>query len=227
MIENKYMISSGNRYIGLKFINNRHDYYITENREDAYEWGKSISAENVLKELRKKRGLLGVNINKECYRVIENTRQKEVKVNSMKDYIEKTSDLNYIDINEKSLNIELDELLNILYDLENKLINNKSKYENDLIKVSKALTDITHFKEFNPKRSASERCKLDVFETNVLLKRRKLKNDILKIECALERLKGKKIEPNIGKRYEVRILNNLFETNTIPNFEKWWEKNYE
>lgn len=101
---------------------------------------------------------------------------------------------------------------------EPKIKNSIRFYENQLIYISRAISDIYHYKEFNPKRSASARCKLDVFETKLLLKRREIKDNIFKLEQI------KSVSLNLGRRkYEARILNGLLENNEIPDFDVWYK----
>lgn len=116
-------------------------------------------------------------------------------------------------------------ILDVLDDLPNKLSNEKLRLENEQIRCSRALTDIAHYLEFTVKISASDRCKLSTFESDIYRKRREIKDNILRVEYAMKKLGGSKEVLKLDDRtYEPRELNELFNSKKIVAFDEWWNK---
>ena len=128
------------------------------------------------------------------------------------------------DISEYTLDYPIITVLDVLDNLKYKLASEKIRLENQLIRCSRALTDIAHYLELTDKISASMRCKLSVFETNVLNKRREIKDNILRVEYAMEKLKDSDYDKELNlddRLYETRELHGLFENKEIMNYEEW------
>lgn len=220
-ILNRYIIKNKNKYINERYV-------LVDDKQKAIKFNDEKRAQKFLKCNLKKS-------DKEEYIIEEinvlkpknkNSSQQNSDYNYMVDSIETIADKHYELYNKDNLlEHSLDDILNLFSTLPNKLINEKSKTNSQLIKCCRILTDIMHYRELFPRRSASERCKLDVFETNTLLKRRELKDNLLKIEAIEENLKGNKKGVNLDDRkYKPRILNDLFENKVIPNFDEWWDE---
>lgn len=115
---------------------------------------------------------------------------------------------------------------NMLKDLENEkiLLNNK------LIVLSRAMVDLYHYKELNPRLSAITICRLHKFEVGVLTKRRECKERLFFVDKLIEELKGKDVKEDIDNfmeschTYRVRILERLFNEDAIGEFDEWYEE---
>ena len=128
------------------------------------------------------------------------------------------------EVSEYTLDYPIITVLDVLDNLKYKLASEKIRLENQLIRCSRALTDIAHYLELTDKISASMRCKLSVFETNVLNKRREIKDNILRVEYAMEKLKDSDYDKELNlddRLYETRELHELFENKEIMNYEEW------
>ena len=83
-----------------------------------------------------------------------------------------------------------------------------------------AITDIYHYLELTDKISASDRCKLSMLESDLLKKRRKIKDDMYTIKNIKEMLNNGFVKPEVtpqeDRKYAPRILNELFEKHDIP-----------
>lgn len=111
-------------------------------------------------------------------------------------------------------------------DLENEkiLLNNK------LIILSRAMVDLYHYKEFNPRLSAVTICKLHKFEVGVLAKRRECKNRLFYVDKLLDELNGRDVSGAILRfienhdKYRVRIMKRLFDSGKIDEFDEWYDE---
>lgn len=164
------------------------------------------------------------NICKNLNPSFSNMKIFEQEHKGMTDFISDKGDENYADCKDEKLPYELDVIVDIIDDLPNKLENERVRLNNLLIKLSRAATDVNHYREFNPKRPADKRCQLDVFETQVLLKRREIKDKLYLIDLAFAKLNGKNIEKVEERKYTPRELNALFDEDIIPDFNKWWKE---
>lgn len=110
--------------------------------------------------------------------------------------------------------------------------NEYQKLNNQLIKISRAITDYNHFKEMNVgKRSASQRCKDDIFYEKLLSQRRRIKKELQLLEWIDNLIDSDKYIKIVDKyrnfdkfNYVPRELDSLFKTNQFPNFEEWYNK---
>lgn len=158
------------------------------------------------------------------YKVVEFT--EDIK-KPMIEHIEDSSDFKIQPCVNKKISYNLEKFCEDLVVIPQKLENEKIRLNNQLIKVCMALTDISHYQEFNPKRSASQRCILEKLQSQILMKRRGIKNDLYYIELIEMRLSGQEIkEDNLlhNRDYHPRELNGLLEDNEIPKFEDWWNE---
>lgn len=115
---------------------------------------------------------------------------------------------------------------NMVANLENEkiLLNNK------LIILSRAMVDLYHYKELNPKLPAVTICRLHKFEVGVLTKRRECKDKLFYVDKLLDELNGKDVSSNILRfienhdKYRVRIMNRLFDNGKIDEFDDWYNE---
>ena len=111
----------------------------------------------------------------------------------------------------------------------NSLENEKILLNNKLIILSRAMVDLYHYKELNNKLSAITICRLHKFEVGVLTKRRECKDRLFFVDRLLDELHGKDTQQDIDTflnthhEYRVRVLDGLFESNNIGDFDEWWE----
>ena len=113
-------------------------------------------------------------------------------------------------------------------DIVSDLQNEKTKLNNCLVVLSRAMIDLYHYKEINSKLSAVNICRLYKFECNVLHKRRECKERLFFVDKLLEELTGDNVEKeldnflNSSHTYRVRVLEGLFDTNSVGDFDEWW-----
>ena len=115
-------------------------------------------------------------------------------------------------------------------DMVRELQNEKIKLNNCLVVLSRAMIDLYHYKEINSKLSAVNICRLYKFECNVLHKRRECKEKLFFVDKLLEELAGDDVEKELDgfisspHTYRVRVLDGLFDTGVIGDFDEWWEE---
>ena len=145
----------------------------------------------------------------------------------MSESIEQLANEEMKDFVNQPLDYPISTVLDVLDNLPNKLSNERVRLENQLVRCSRALTDIAHYLELTDKISASMRCKLSVFETGVLRKRREIKDNILRVEYAMLIANGKDFSKGLNledRYYEPRELSELFDTKDIMSYDKWEEE---
>ena len=113
----------------------------------------------------------------------------------------------------------------MLRDLENE----KVKLNNQLIILSRAMVDLYHYKEMNPKLSAVNICRMHKFEVGVLHKRRECKDRLFFVDKLLEEISGKDVKGDIEnfldmKSYRVRVLEELFKSGNVGDFDGWFDE---
>ena len=114
----------------------------------------------------------------------------------------------------------------MLKDLENE----KVLLNNQLIILSRAMVDLYHYKEQHPKISAVSICRMYKFEVGVLQKRRECKERLFFVDRLIEELRGEDVKEQIDTfmeskhMYRVRILERLFESGTIGEFDDWYNE---
>ena len=114
----------------------------------------------------------------------------------------------------------------MLKDLENE----KVLLNNQLIILSRAMVDLYHYKEQHPKISAVSICRMYKFEVGILQKRRECKDKLFFVDRLIEELRGEDVKEQIDTfietkhMYRVRILERLFESGTIGEFDDWYNE---
>lgn len=114
----------------------------------------------------------------------------------------------------------------MLKDLENE----KVLLNNQLIILSRAMVDLYHYKEQHPKMSAVSICRMYKFEVGMLKKRRECKERLFFVDRLIEELQGKDVKEEIDNfmeschTYRTRILDRLFETDDIGDFDEWYSE---
>ncbi len=210
---------------GINYVTNTG---LTDNINLANMWEKEVSAKNYLASIKNSK-----STNKNYGRSIQFLKVDKIErgvclgQNVMIDSIEESSDLEYIECEDIPICPPLDELIEILDNLPNRLNNETSRLSNQLKTVSVAITDIYHYLELTPKISASDRCKLSILESDLLKQRRKIKDDIFKIDKIEKMIRSGFVKPQTKfdeRNYEPRVLKDLFETKKIPTFDEWWNK---
>ena len=225
MLKEYYIVTNGKSYL----IHNENGSTLTSDENLCTKWDKEKSAMNLLDSLKRSKKLTVLGSYKIEY-MVKSIFIEEIPQHENMQMIDAIEDISNMDNGEKSvkMNYDIDDMLDMLLNIEFKLNTEKKRYENDLIKISKALTDVWHYMESKvekkkKKMSASDRCKLSMFEADLLDKRREIKDNITKVECAIARLKGKEKELKLEDRvYKPRVLDELFEASKIPKFEEWW-----
>lgn len=155
--------------------------------------------------------------------------ENEISKNQI-DYIEETANQPYQQCFDIDMTYEKHQILDVLIKTIEEKDNEYQKLNNQLTKVSRAITDYNHFKEINAgKRSASQRCKDDIFYEKLLIQRRKLKDEIQILECIDELINDGKYVKIIDKyrllgkhTYCPRELNSLFDAKEFPDFIEWY-----
>lgn len=158
--------------------------------------------------------------------------ENEISKNQI-DYIEETANQPYQQCFDVDMTYEKHQILDVLIKTIEEKDNEYQRLNNQLTKVSRAITDYNHFKEINAgKRSASQRCKDDIFYEKLLIQRRKLKQEIQVLECIDELINDSKYTKIIDKyrlldknTYCPRELNELFDTKEFPDFVEWYNGN--
>lgn len=158
--------------------------------------------------------------------------ENEISQNQI-DYIEETANQPYQQCFDIDMTYNKHQILDVLIKTIEEKDNEYQRLNNQLIKVSRAITDYNHFKEINVgKRSASQRCKDDIFYEKLLIQRRKLKQEIQVLECIDELINDSKYIKIIDKyrlldkyTYCPRELNELFNTKEFPDFVEWYNGN--
>ena len=217
-----YFITDGRNYISSEFG-------ITTNKILASRWIQKKSAENVLAQARScKTRRYGQNTQKLYIDSIEveegENEMNEWKPMTMIDSIDESADVEYLECDDTPIIPPLNELIDILDNLPNRLLNENNRLTNQLREVSMAITDVYHYLELTDKISASDRCKLSMLESDLLRKRREIKDDMY-ILCKIQSMiKGGNFnKPTItedeDRKYQPRILNELFEKHDIPKSE--------
>lgn len=157
--------------------------------------------------------------------------ENEISQNQI-DYIEETANQPYQQCFDVDMTYEKHQILDVLIKTIEEKDNEYQRLNNQLTKVSRAITDYNHFKEINAgKRSASQRCKDDTFYEKLLIQRRKLKDEIQILECIDELINDSKYTKIIEKyrllgkhTYCPRELNSLFDTKELPDFIEWYNE---
>ena len=158
--------------------------------------------------------------------------ENEIQQNQI-DYIEEIADEKYEQCFDIEMTYDKKQILDVILKTIEEKDNEYQRLNNQLIKVSRAITDYNHFKEMNVgKRSASQKCKDDTFYSQLLSQRRIIKQEMQLLEWIdglLNEEKYCKITDkyhDFGKwNYIPKELNCLFETNQFPNFEEWYNRN--
>lgn len=195
----------GNKFVKLE----KNGKYVYTNTESEAHYFTLEGAQNVMRN----------NLQSWTLKIVE------IDKYHMLDYINKLSMSEYVEYDEVPLEHSLAHIIDVLDDLPMILSSNKKKLQNEEIRCARAITDLLHYKEFVDKRSASARCVLDIFESSVLKKRREIKDNLKRIKWIEDFLVGNKYKLDLcSKRYKPRELNNLFENNEIPEFDKWWKE---
>lgn len=208
-------ISSGNRGIGVE-----------EDRNKAKKFTK-MKAQNTLVNS------MGKLVKMEGWKIIPS---KEINLTDTPqvDVMQILADEEIIPCDNKemtySINIVYDTIIKSKIEIPNEMVRTK----NHLTRVNRAITDYNHFKESairedflnTNKRSASQRCKDDIFYEKLMDKRRELKEKLDTLDIVQRLLEGEEVntKPNKGRRYVPRELNNVFETGEFPNFADWWDE---
>ena len=115
-------------------------------------------------------------------------------------------------------------------DIINDLINEKILLNYQLVILSRAMVDLYHYKENHLKLSAVNICRLYRFETNMLQKRRECKDRLFFVDRLIEELRGEDVKEQIDTfieskhMYRIRILERLFESDTIDEFNGWYNE---
>lgn len=157
--------------------------------------------------------------------------ENEIQQNQI-DYIEEIADEKYEQCFDVDMTYDKHQILDVILKTIEEKDNEYQRLNNQLIKISRAITDYNHFKEMNiGKRSASQRCKDDTFYSQLLSQRRIIKQEMQLLEWIdglLDDEKYYKINDkyrNFGKwSYVPKELNNLFETNQFPDFKEWYNR---
>lgn len=157
--------------------------------------------------------------------------ENEIQQNQI-DYIEEIADEKYEQCFDVNMTYDKHQILDVILKTIEEKDNEYQRLNNQLIKISRAITDYNHFKEMNiGKRSASQRCKDDTFYSQLLSQRRIIKQEMQLLEWIDGLLNDEKYYKindkyrNFGKwSYVPKELNNLFETNQFPDFKEWYNR---
>lgn len=157
--------------------------------------------------------------------------ENEIQQNQI-DYIEEIADEKYEQCFDVNMTYDKHQILDVILKTIEEKDNEYQRLNNQLIKISRAITDYNHFKEINiGKRSASQRCKDDTFYSQLLSQRRIIKQEMQLLEWIDGLLNDEKYYKindkyrNFGKwSYVPKELNNLFETNQFPDFKEWYNR---
>ena len=221
--------------------NSKKTKFLSKDTEGKNKWVSSINAADIF-TWQKANAVIKNNLGKGSYKILVKDTKKEIRNNpnvsssridkllsekgkgdkGQISTIEIIADGEYEDC-ENSSDIDLLSIVEILNNIGYNLDNEEKKLNNQLVRVSRAITDINHFMEMNTKRSASKRCQLDMFNTNLLVKRREIKNKLYYIDSIKKMIKGEIsiIEP-VENSYTPRELGWLFRGEDIPDFSEWW-----
>lgn len=157
--------------------------------------------------------------------------ENEISKNQI-DYIEETANQPYQQCFDVDMTYDKHQILDVLIKTIEEKDNEYQRLNNQLTKVSRAITDYNHFKEINAgKRSASQRCKDDIFYSQLLSQRRIIKQEMQLLEWIDELLNNEKYYKIIDKyrnfekcNYVPRELDDLFKTGQFPDFKEWYNK---
>lgn len=157
--------------------------------------------------------------------------ENEIQQNQI-DYIEEIAEEQFGQCFNIEMTYDKNQVLNVILRTIEEKDNEYQKLNNQLIKISRAITDYNHFKEMNiGKRSASQRCKDDTFYSQLLSQRRIIKQEMQLLEWIdklineNEYLKINDKYRDFGKwSYVPKELSDLFETNQFPDFKEWYNK---
>lgn len=157
--------------------------------------------------------------------------ENEIQQNQI-DYIEEIANEKYEQCFDVEMTYDKNQILNVILRTIEEKDNEYQRLNNQLIKISRAITDYNHFKEMNVgKRSASQKCKDDTFYSQLLSQRRIIKQEMQLLEWIDDLINDKKYYKindkyrDFGRwSYVPKELNNLFETNQFPDFEEWYNK---
>lgn len=157
--------------------------------------------------------------------------ENEIQQNQI-DYIEEIADKKYEQCFDIEMTYDKKQILDVILKTIEEKDNEYQRLNNQIIKISRAITDYNHFKEMNiGKRSASQKCKDDTFYSQLLSQRRIIKQEMQLLEWIDGLINDEKYYKindkyrDFGKwNYIPKELSNLFETNQFPNFEEWYNK---
>ena len=157
--------------------------------------------------------------------------ENEIQQNQI-DYIEEIADEKYEQCFDIEMTYDKRQILDVILKTIEEKDNEYQRLNNQLIKISRAITDYNHFKEMNiGKRSASQKCKDDTFYSQLLSQRRIIKQEMQLLEW-IDKLTNENEYYKINDKYRdfgkwsyvPKELNNLFETNQFPDFKEWYNK---
>lgn len=214
-------------------------YYLCSPAEDKFiakdrSWVTDVKKAWLFDERHKAENVMISNLGKKTLKVgtIE-VEEKEPKLRmSMVDSIETLCDeevpINFIDT---PLPFNLQEKYQEFIKMPALIDNEEKRLKAKLIKVSRAITDVAHYLEFSNdgaqyKLNASQRTKISVWESKLYAKRREIKDNLRIIEAfkGFYREDGNLLNSLSERHYSPRVLDSIFETGELPDFEEWFNE---
>lgn len=192
---------------------------------------ESKKAQNILVNMPKNLKNMG------GWKIIKVEQEHDSDMSFSIDHTEQMSNQEFESCVDKPMTYDKNEILKIIFKTAEEIQNEKRRLNNKLIKVSRAITDYNHFKEQSirkSKRSASQRCKDDIFFEKLITTRRQIKDELelLSIISNLVNVDNlteskKELDQFQHRFYKPRALYDLFETKEFPNFEEWYNNGLE